>query len=294
MGYPIKHIVGFDGETYDLGGGGGDGAKSLWLKYDTSTDEWKVLTYDYSEEVLFDDIHVGDIITIIPYNVNLPANFCFIGSLKDYNDSIYLQYVGELETSGIVMKDGSDGNPIEVLTITPNYAFRKGIDSQEQTYSSANIRADSTVDEISEVLRSFKNVVDINYSYTDPHYVLFGYGPNGVIPNLNQIVCRIMYDDGSFAMIYYPEAGTIPDGITPGFTEGLTSTPPVGNWQPFVVYDSVFYFQGNDNKCSITLEYNGQGFYGTPASGTGLLFTENTSYFIVLGHINDKYMALEA
>ena len=291
MGYPIKHIVGFDGQTYDIPTGGG--AKSLWLKYDDSTAEWKVLTYDRSAEVSFDDIHIGDIITVIPYNVELPYNISFIGSLKDYDKLIQLKYASKVETNGIVMKDGSDGNPIEVLTITPNYALSKGVDSQEQKYESANIYSMSTVDEIAEVLRSFKNVIDINNDYTDANYVLFGYGPNGVIPNLNKSVYRIMYDDGSFAMIYYPEAGTIPDGITPGFTAGPTSTPPAGNWQPLVVYDSVFFFNGG-TKCSKALEYNGQGFYGTPASGTGIYFTKNTKYFIVFGHINDKYMELEA
>ena len=293
MGYPIKHIVGFDGETYDIDSGGGGGAKSLWLEYDIDAAEWKALTYDRSAEVSFDDIHIGDIITVIPYNVILPDNFRFIGSLKDRDDSIYLQYAGNVETSGIVMKDGSDGSPIEVLTITPNYALFKGIYSEEQKYNSANILAASTVDEIAEILRSFKNVVDINNDYTDANYILFGYGPNGVIPNLNKSVYRIMYDDGSFAMIYYPEAGTIPDGITPGFTAGPTRTPPAGTWQPIVAYDSVFFFSGS-TKCSKALQYNGQGFYGTPASGTGVYFTKNTSYFIVFGHLNDKYMELEA
>ena len=135
--------------------------------------------------------------------------------------------------------------------------------------------------------------ININDDYADANYILFGYGPNGVIQNLNSSVYRIMYDDGSFAMIYYPEAGTIPDDITPGFTAGPTSTPPAGNWQPQVAYDSVFFYSGN-TKCSKGLQYNGQGFYGTPASGTGVYYTSNTNYFIVFGHLNDKYMHLEA
>lgn len=267
--------------------------KRLWLEYDTDAAEWKTYTYDRSAEVSFDDIHIGDIITITPYNAELPGNFRFIGSLKDADDYIYLQYAGAVKTSGVVMNDGGGGSTMEVLTITPNYVQWKGIYAQDQNFSSAGIYATSTVDEIAEKLRSLKNVVDINDDYADANYILFGYGPNGVIQNLNSSVYRIMYDDGSFAMIYYPEAGTIPDDITPGFTAGPTSTPPAGNWQPQVAYDSVFFYSGN-TKCSKGLQYNGQGFYGTPASGTGVYYTSNTNYFIVFGHLNDKYMHLEA
>ena len=267
--------------------------KRLWLEYDIDAAEWKAYTYDRTAEVSFDDIHIGDIITVRPYNAELPGNFRFIGSLKDVDDYIYLKYAGAVETSGVVMNDGGGGSTMEVLTITPNYAQHKGIYAQEQLFSSADIYSGSTVDEIAEKLRSLKNVVDINDHYTDANYILFGYGPNGIIQNLNSSVYRIMYDDGSFAMIYYPEAGTIPDGITPGFTSGAGSTPPVGNWNPRVAYDSVFFFNGN-TKCSKGLQYNGQGFYGTPASGTGVNYTSNTNYFIVFGHLNDKYMELEA
>lgn len=263
--------------------------KRVRLAYDTDAAEWK--TYVSNTEIQFSEIRIGDIITVMPYNVELPGNFRFIGSLKDYNDFIYLQYANALETTGIAITDGS--GTIEVLTITPNYAQWKGIYAQDQLFSSAGIYSGSTVDEIAEALRSLKNVVDSNSDYTNANYILFGYGPNGVIQNLNQSVYRIMYDDGSFAMIYYPEAGTIPDGITPGFTAGPTSTPPAGNWQPRVAYDSVFFFSGS-TKCSKALEYNGQGFYGTPASGTGVNYTSSTNYFIVFGHLNDKYMLLEA
>lgn len=266
--------------------------KRLWLEYDVDAAEWKTYTYDRSAEVSFDDIHIGDIITITPYNAELPGNFRFIGNLKDADDYIYLQYAGAVKTSGVVMNDGGGGSTMEVLTITPNYAQWKGIYSQDQLFSSSGIYSGSTVDEIAEVLRGLKNVVDINDDFTDHNYILFGYGPNGIIPNLNQSVYRILYDDGSFAMIYYPEAGTIPDGITPGFTYGAGNTPPVGSWQPRVTYDSLFFYS-NTTKCSKGLPYNGQGFYGTPASGSGLNYTNSTNYFIIFGHLNDKYMQLE-
>ena len=262
--------------------------KRVRLEYDVDAAEWK--TYVSNTEIQFSEIRIGDIITVMPYNVELPGNFRFIGSLKDTYNFIYLKYANALETTGIAITDGS--GTIEVLTITPNYAQWKGIYAQDQKFSSSSIYAESTVDDIAEKLRSLKNVVDINDDFTDANYILFGYGPNGIIQNLNSSVYRIMYDDGSFAMIYYPEAGTIPDGITPGFTSGAGSTPPAGNWQPRLAYDSVFFFSGS-TKCSKGLQYNGQGFYGTPASGSGVYYTNNTNYFIVFGHLNDKYMQLE-
>lgn len=265
--------------------------KHVILSYDTDAYEWK--TYVGGSEISYSDINVGDIITVMPYNAELPGNFRFIGSLKDVDDFIYLKYAGAVQTSGIVMTGGGGSGTMEVLTITPNYAQHKGIYAQDQKFSSASIYSASTVDEIAEKLRSLKNVVDINDDYTDHNYILFGYGPNGIIQNLNQSVYRILYDDGSFAMIYYPEAGTIPDGITPGFTSGAGNTPPVGSWQPRVAYDSVFFFSGT-TKCSKGLPYNGQGFYGTPASGSGVYYTNSTNYFIIFGHLNDKYMQLEA
>lgn len=262
--------------------------KKVRLEYDTDAYEWK--TFVSNTEIPFSEINIGDIITVLPYNAALPGNFRFVGSLKDTYNMIYLKRAA-IETSGIAMTDGS--GTIEVLTITPNYAQWKGIYAQDQKFSSANIYSASTVDEIADALCSLKNVVDINDYYTDANYVLFGYGPNGIIPNLNKSVYRILYDDGSFAAIYYPEAGTIPDGITPGFTYGAGNTPPVGSWQPIVTYDSVFFYS-NTTKCSKGLDYNGQGFYGTPASGTGVYFTNSTNYFIVFGHLNDKYMQLES
>lgn len=265
--------------------------KHVRLEYDTDAAEWK--TYISASEIPFSDINLGDIITIIPYNAELPGNFRFIGSLRDVDNFIYLKYAGAVKTSGIVISGGGGSGTIEVLTITPNYAQWKGIYAQDQLFSSASIYSGSTVDEIVEKLRGLKNVVDINDDFTNHLYFLFGYGPNGIIQNLNSSVHRIMYDDGSFAIVYYPEAGTIPDGITPGFTSGAGSTPPAGIWQPLVAYDSVFFFSGS-TKCSKALEYKGQGFYGTPASGTGVNYTSNTNYFIVFGHLNDKYMRLEA
>lgn len=266
--------------------------KHIRLEYDTNASEWKAYNYNRTAEIAFDDIHIGDIITVTPYNAELPGYFRFIGSLKDVDDYIYLQYAGAVHTTGIAITDGGGGSTIEVLTITPNYAQWKGIYSQDQLFSSAGIYSGSTVDEIVEKLRGLKNVVDINDDFTDHNYILFGYGPNGIIQNLNTSVHRIMYDDGSFAIIYYPEAGTIPDGITPGFSWGAGLTPPAGNWNARIAYDSVFFFSGS-TKCSKALEYNGQGFYGTPASGTGVNYTSSTNYFIVFGHLNDKYMKLE-
>lgn len=274
--------------TDDCLGADVDPVKRVRLEYDIDAAEWK--TYVSNTEIPFSEINIGDIIQVLPYNVELPGNFRFIGSLKDTDDFIYLKYANAVTTTGIAITDGS--GTIRVLTITPNYAQWKGIYAQDQLFSSSGIYSGSTVDEIAEALRGLKNVVDINDDFTDANYLLFGYGPNGVIQNLNNSVYRILYDDGSFAMIYYPEAGTIPDGIRPGFTAGPTSTPPAGSWQPRVAYDSVFFFSGS-TKCSKALEYNGQGFYGTPASGTGVNYTSNTNYFIVFGHLNDKYMLLE-
>ena len=122
--------------------------------------------------------------------------------------------------------------------------------------------------------------------------MLYGYGPNGIIDHFNMQIHRIVYDDGSFAAIYYPEAGTIPDGIRPGFTWGAGHTPPVGEWNPRIAYDSMFFYSGNDAYTG-GLEYNGKGFYGTPTSGTGNLYTSNTNYIIVFGHFNNQYMAIK-
>ena len=58
MGYPIKHIVGFDGETYDLGGGGG---ANIWHG------NWTDLNnsmYSNMEIYNSDPLKVGDIVDV--------------------------------------------------------------------------------------------------------------------------------------------------------------------------------------------------------------------------------------
>lgn len=58
MGYPIKHIVGFDGETYDLGGGGGANCwHGAWTGLNNSM-------YSNIEIYNSDPLKVGDIVEV--------------------------------------------------------------------------------------------------------------------------------------------------------------------------------------------------------------------------------------
>ena len=244
--------------------------------------------HDYS------DLRVGDIV-YINRNVNpLPSGSLYVLSPYSDNDKInnkqYIKYASCNMYCRVVKS-----NSFEVILQAPtvNYATSESDDgSNDGSYDISRISASSSENDIAEALHYLKNVVEEDDFYTNHYYMLYGYGPNGIIQNFNTHIHRIVYDDGSFAAIYYPEAGTIPDGIRPGFTWGAAHTPPVGDWNPRIAYDSMFFYSGND-KYSVGLEYNGQGFYGTPTSGTGNTYTSNTNYIIVFGHFNNQYMAIK-
>ena len=243
----------------------------------------------------YNDLRVGDIV-YITRNVNpLPSSPLYVLSpyiLNEYsNPKNYIKYVS-CDMYCRVVKATS----FEIILQAPtgNYATSQSdAGSNDGAYSiSSKINASSSEDDIAAALRYLKNVVDEDDFYTNHYYMLYGYGPNGMIQNFNTHIHRIVYDDGSFAAIYYPEAGTIPDGIRPGFTGGAAYTPPVGGWNPRIAYDSMFFYS-NDTKYSGGLEYNGKGFYGTPTNGTGNTYTSNTNYIIVFGHFNNQYMEIK-
>lgn len=242
----------------------------------------------------YNDLRVGDTV-YITRNVNpLPDSPLYVLSpyiLNKYsNPKNYIKYVSCDMYCRVVKV-----NSFKIILQAPpvNYATSQSdAGSNDGAYVTSNINASSSEDDIAAALRYLKNVVEEDPSYSNHYYMLYGYGPNGIIQNFNKSIHRIVYDDGSFAAIYYPEAGTIPDGIRPGFTDGAAYTPPVGGWNPRIAYDSMFFYSGND-KYSVYLEYNGQGFYGTPTSGTGNTYTSNTNYIIAFGHFNNQYMAIE-
>ena len=260
------------------------------LSYSNYT--WE-LTDDDNNVHDYHDLRVGDIVYITS-NVNpLPSDTLYVLSpyiLNEYsNPKNYIEYVS-CDMYCKVVKANSFN--IILQAPTGNYAASQSdAGSNDGSYNISGINASSSEDDIAAALRYLKNVVEEDTSYTNHYYMLYGYGPNGIIENFNKQIHRIVYDDGSFAAIYYPEAGTIPDGIRPGFTGGAAYTPPVGGWNPRIAYDSMFFYSNND-KYSAYLEYNGQGFYGTPTSGTGNTYTSNTKYIIVFGHFNNQYMAL--
>ena len=242
----------------------------------------------------YNDLRVGDTVYITRNRNPLPDGPLYVLSpyiLNEYsNPKNYIEYVS-CDMYCRVVKSTS----FEIILQAPtcNYATSQSdAGSHDGDFTPSAIRADSSEDDIAAALRYLKNVVEEDASYSNHYYFLFGYGPDGAIQNFNQSIHRIVYDDGSFAAIYYPEAGTIPDGIRPGFTWEAGNTPPVGNWNPRIAYDSMFFYSGN-NKYSGGLEYNGQGFYGTPTSGTGNTYTSNTKYIIVFGHFNNQYMAIK-
>ena len=242
----------------------------------------------------YNDLRVGDIVYITRNRNPLPSDTLYV--LSPYSDDDksnpkqYIKYVSCNMYCRVVK-----ANSLKVILQAPpvNYATSQGdAGSHDGSYETSNIYANSSEDDIAAELRYLKNVVEEDDFYTNYHYMLYGYGPDGAITNFNTHIHRIVYDDGSFAAIYYPEAGTIPDGIKPGFTWQSGSTPPVGNWNPLIAYDSMFFYSGNE-VYSTGLEYNGQGFYGTPTSGTGFGYTSNTNYIIAFGHFNNQYMAIE-
>lgn len=258
-----------------------------------SNGAWK-LTDVGGTAYAYTDLHVGDTVHITR-NVNpLPSTGLYV--LSPYmNNNVnapkkYIKYVSYNMYCRVVSV-----NSLEAILQAPhvNYATAAGDDgSNDGDFVPSAITASSSEDTIAAALRYLKNVVEENDFYTNNYYMLYGYDTNGAIANFNTHIHRIVYDDGSFAAIYYPAAGTIPDGIRPGFTGGAALTPPVGNWNPRIAYDSMFFYSGN-TKYTGGLEYNGQGFYGTPTSGTGSTYTSNTNYIIVFGHFNNQYMAIK-
>lgn len=252
-----------------------------------SSDSWE-LTDDDNNVHDYHDLRVGDTVYITK-NVNpLPSYELYV--LSPYIDNkTYIEYVSCDMYCRVVKADS-----LKVILQAPtvNYATSQGdTGSNDGAYVTSNIYANSSEDDIAAALRYLKNVVEEDNSYSNHYYMLYGYGPNGIIENLNKQIHRIVYDDGSFAAIYYPEAGTIPDGIRPGFTWEAGHTPPAGEWNPRIAYDSMFFYSDN-TVYSGALEYNGKGFYGTPASGTGVYYTSNTKYIIVFGHFNNQYMQM--
>lgn len=263
------------------------------LSYSNYTYTWELTDEDGNEHD-YTDLRVGDIV-YINRNVNpLPSDTLYVLSSYTLNDRSnpknYIKYVSCNMYCKVVKS-----NSLKVILQAPtvNYATSQGDSgSNDGSYSSSDILANSSENDIAAALRYLKNVVEEDTSYSNHYYMLFGYGPNGAIQNFNKQIHRIVYDDGSFAAIYYPEAGTIPNGIRPGFTWGAGHTPPVGELNPLITYDSMFFYSG-DTKYSGDLKYNGQGFYGTPESGTGVYYTSNTNYIIVFGHFNNQYMAIK-
>lgn len=258
-----------------------------------SNDTWELTDKDGTAHD-YNDLRVGDTV-YITRNVNpLPSDTLYVLSLySDTDISNPKQYIKYVSCNMYCRVVKATSFEIILQAPTVNYATSQSdAGSNNGAYTISRINASSSEDDVAAALRYLKNVVEEDDFYTNHYYMLYGYGPNGIIQNLNQHIHRIVYDDGSFAAIYYPEAGTIPDGIRPGFTWEAGSTPPVGNWNPLIAYDSMFFYSGND-KYSGSLEYNGQGFYGTPTSGTGVYYTSNTKYIIVFGHFNNQYMEIE-
>lgn len=265
--------------------------KYFTLSY--SNGAWKLA--DEAGTVNYNDLRVGDTVAITRSIQPLPNELKVLSaymSNKTTPPKKYIKYVSFNIECRVVQDKTSLYSTIELQAPPVNYATSQGDDgSNTGAYTASGIYANSSEDDIAAALRYLKNVVEENTSYTNLYYMLYGYGPNGIIANFNTRIHRIVYDDGSFAAIYYPAAGTIPDGIRPGFTWEAGNTPPVGNWNPRITYDSMFFYSDN-TKYTGGLEYNGQGFYGTPTSGTGNTYTSNTNYIIVFGHFNDQYMHL--
>lgn len=237
----------------------------------------------------YSSVHIGDTIEIRSSSNPLPKNVKLSSAYINDNKK-YIKYVS-IDMQCIVYN--VTNNSIFLYAVPVNYATANGDSgSNDGSYFRvSDISVDASKDSIADSLRRLKNVVEENAAFTNHYYMLFCYGNTSAIPNINKQVYRIVYDDGSFAMIYYDEVGnSIPDGIRPGFTWGAGSKPPVGNWNPRIAYDSMFFYSG-DTPQSLGLEYNGKGFYGTPESGSGIYYTNSTKYIIVFGHFTN-YMDL--
>lgn len=83
MGYPIQHIVGFDGETYDLGGGGANIWPGAWTDLNNSR---------YSNMVINNSspIKVGDIVEVHDdneSNVTLSKRYVDVSYINASNDN---------------------------------------------------------------------------------------------------------------------------------------------------------------------------------------------------------------
>ena len=254
-------------------------------------DEWKLK--DSAGTAAYTDLRIGDIVSIIRSAQPLPNEVNVRSPYMNNKTVIFKQRIKyvSFNLECMVIDDMSYG-AVEVKLQSPpvNYATSNSdAGANNGSFVTSTIRANSSESDIAAVLRGLKNVVEENDSYSNRYFMLYGYDKGGAITNFNKSIHRIVYDDGSFAAIYYPAAGTIPDGIRPGFTLGAGHIPPDGEWNPRITYDSMFFYS-DSTKCSFSLNYNGKGFYGTPANGTDDSYTHSTNYIITFGHFNNQYM----
>ena len=83
MGYPIQHIVGFDGETYDIGGGGAKIWPGAWTNLNGS--RYSNMTINNS-----DPLKIGDIVEVYDDNeskVNLSKRYVDVSAINSYADN---------------------------------------------------------------------------------------------------------------------------------------------------------------------------------------------------------------
>ena len=92
MGYPIQHIVGFDGQTYDIGGGGSNIWSGAWT--DLNGSKYSNMTINNS-----DPLKIGDIVEV--YNDNeskdtLSKRFVDVSSINsNINNKIAINMNGD-------------------------------------------------------------------------------------------------------------------------------------------------------------------------------------------------------
>ena len=114
MGYPIKHIVGFDGETYDIPAGGG--IKHLSFIEGISSDKTVRISVPA-------DVAVGDVVILDKYNIN--GRYFWPGTLNDMRVTIWY---GGNNSSNDGMVEGLDAAYDYILICTSinsgYYTFR--------------------------------------------------------------------------------------------------------------------------------------------------------------------------
>ena len=101
MGYPIKHIVGFDGETYDLGGGGG---ANFWHGAWTDLNNSK---YSNMEIHNSDPLNVGDIVDVYNDNETEDTLYRRYVEVYDINDNIDNKILINMNGDSIINQDNS-------------------------------------------------------------------------------------------------------------------------------------------------------------------------------------------